>query len=88
VYAFGFEVRDLKISGDGSKVFCMGLNHIHAWYVLTGKAIGEVGPHTYTHINTIIDSSEVWTQTFDHGVKVWDFGVPEASSIKHYIRKQ
>jgi WD40 repeat protein len=35
------DVYDLRISGDGSKVFCMEWD-IHAWYIWTGEAMGSV----------------------------------------------
>ena len=35
-------VKDLRISGDGSKVFVLGWKSIKAWFIQTGEVIGEV----------------------------------------------
>jgi len=76
---------NLKISGDGSKVFHMTAFDIHALYTLTGKVMGKVGTKYFDGSESMtIDGSKVWVQVPDQGVKGWDFGVPEESSIKHY----
>ena len=77
-------VKDLRISGDGSKVFCMEWA-IHAWYILTGEIMGKVDLHSSCYSDTFltVDSSRVWVQIPSQGIKGWDFGVPEASSIGH-----
>jgi len=76
---------DLKISGDGSKVFYMEWD-IHAWCILTGEVVGKVKLYSARYSDTFltVDSSKVWVCFPDQGVEGWDFGVPEAPSIKHY----
>jgi len=76
---------DLRISGDGSKVFYMEWT-IHAWYILTGEIMGkvELPSSRYPGSCLTVDSSKVWGKFPNQGVKGWDFGVPEESSIKHY----
>ena len=32
-----------------------------------------------------VDGSKVWVYIPDQGVEGWDFGVPDSSSIKHYM---
>ena len=78
-----YNVRDLKISGDGSKFFCITGFNIHAWYTLTGKVMGKVKLPHYTESFSTVYSSKVWVQGPSWGGG-WEFGVPEESSIKHY----
>ena len=77
-------VNDLKISGDGSKVFCMEWN-IHAWDIWTGEVMGEAALNSGLYGDTFLttDSSRVWVR-LPRGVEGWDFGVPNSSSIRHY----
>jgi hypothetical protein len=35
-------VLDLRISGDGSKIFCINEEFIQAWDMWTGEAVGRV----------------------------------------------
>jgi len=80
------EVLDLRISGDGSKIFCMEWNFIHAWYIWTGEVIGKVGLPDVHIVDTFltIDGPIVWTHLPDN-IEGWDFEVSDSSSIKHYI---
>jgi len=75
-------VQDLRISGDGSKVFCMEQN-IHAWHIWTGEVMGkvELGYSQYPNTFLNIDSSRVWIHS-PRGIEGWDFGVSDSSSIK------
>ena len=81
-----YKVRNLKISGDGSKFFCITGFSIHAWYTLTGKVMGKVKLPRYSESFSTVDSSKVWVQIPDQGIEGWDFGVPKESSIKHYTK--
>jgi hypothetical protein len=76
------EICDLRISGDGSKVFCMEWK-IHAWYIWTGEAMGSVSWEGSRYFNSFLatDSSRAWVH-LPGGIKGWDFGVPDSSSIK------
>jgi len=76
------ESKDLRISGDGSKVFCLGGGSIRAWSIETGVATGEVElkgqplPGSLT-----VDGSRIWVRFNDLSVQGWDFGIPESSPI-------
>jgi WD40 repeat protein len=74
-------VCSLRISGDGSKFFCMERN-IHAWYIWTGEVMGVIDMG-FLYVDSFLttDSSRVWVQAA-RGIKGWDFGVPDSSSIK------
>ena len=84
VYTSLDSVEDLRISGDGSKVFCMKFFYIHAWHIWTGEDMGRVYPGSaYVDSFLTTDSSRVWVHS-PGGINGWDFGVPDSSSIKHY----
>jgi WD40 repeat protein len=76
-------VEDLRISEDGSKVFCMKSNTIYAWCIWTGEVMGEVDMGSARYIDSFLntDGSRVWAH-LPGGIKGWDFGVPDSSSIK------
>jgi WD40 repeat protein len=73
---------DLRISGDGSKVFCEIDNLLQAWSTQTGEALGGVevegdsylGPHC-------VDSSKIWVNHRDKPPQGWDFGVSGSSPV-------
>jgi WD40 repeat protein len=75
-------VNELRISGDGSKFFCMGWK-ICAWYIKTGEVMGEVnlGKYMYPYALLTMVNSSAWVHLPD-GIQGWDFGVPDSSSIK------
>ena len=81
-------VYDLRISGDGSKVFCMENGCIYAWYIWTGELMGKVNSHHnhYFSVEPILtmDGSKVWVNVPGQNIQGWDFGVPDSSSIKYY----
>ena len=73
-------ILDLRISGDGSKLFYIHCEFIQAWDILTGETMGKVG---YEGINVVellgMDDSRVWIK-FDDGDSIpnpskgWDLG--------------
>lgn len=77
-------INDLRISGDGSKVFCLDWLSIYAWYIYSGEAMGNVKLRLPLSMDTsmTIDGSRVWVQHGKCGHEGWDFGVPDSSSIK------
>jgi len=77
----GGSVQDLRVSGDGSKVFCLYEESIQAWGIWTGKAVGEVRIRHAKEI-LVIDGSKVWVNFGLLGVRGWDFGVPGSSPIE------
>ena len=78
-------IKDLRISGDGTKVFCMELNFIHAWHIWTGEVMGKVPLFSGLWVGAFltIDGPRVWVKLPHQGVEGWDFGVPDSSSIEH-----
>jgi len=75
-------VLDLKISGDGSKVFLLDHQSIQAWLLLTGKHVGKVVFTEQQPDSLIVDGSRVWLSGSDPirwwltGANPigWDFG--------------
>jgi len=70
-------VVDLRISGDGSTVFCLCLGSIHAWSIWTGEIVGEVTEGMYVRQSAFltIDGLQVRGRFSIHGTVIgWDFG--------------
>jgi WD40 repeat protein len=68
--------RDVRISGDGSKVFCLGREHLQAWSIWTGEAAGKVEVGMYSHLDPFhTDGSRIWVYLKNRPVQGWDFGV-------------
>jgi len=72
----------LRISGDGSKVFCVGDEVIQSWSIWTGEAVGEVELDGNQLLNPLIaDGSKIWVSSHDSSTKGWDFGISDSSPI-------
>jgi hypothetical protein len=75
------EVRDLKISGDGFKVFCLSWQSIQAWSIWTGEVMSEVQlDHWLSPESLTVDGSRVWAHFPYSPTKGWDFGLLGLSS--------
>ena len=73
-------VRDLRISGDGSKVFVLGWGYIQAWSIQTGEVVGGVGLEGEPLYDSLIaDGLRVWFFLKDLKIQGWDFGVPDST---------
>ena len=69
------EIEDVRISGDGSRVFCLCNFSIYAWSLWTGEVAGEVKlDATYHDSFLIIDGLRVWIY-LPRGIMGWDFGI-------------
>lgn len=76
-------LRDLRISGDGSKVFLCCTEYFEVFSIETGEVMDRVmfewvGSKPFL----ILDGSRVWVTTFTSEWQGWDFGVPESLPIK------
>jgi len=84
----GSGLMDLRVSGDGSKIFCLYEElygeFIQAWDIWTRKDVGNVRPqYSRTKILTT-DGSKVWVEGrsgYDAYVHGWDFGVSGSSPV-------
>ena len=68
-------VQDIKISGDGSKVFCLHYTSIKAWSTWTGESVGEVKwGYSRSRRSLTVDGSRVWAHSPESEPRGWDFG--------------
>jgi len=70
--------RDLRISGDGSKVFCLAGESLQAWSICTGELVGKV--EFESDHNPFFDplqtyGSRIWIRLKDLSTQGWDFGI-------------
>jgi len=76
----------LRISGDGSKVFCLTTESIQAWSIYTGKLVGEVKLELEMHqwyLDPLqMDSSRIWIRLEDSSIQGWDFGISGSPPIQ------
>jgi WD40 repeat protein len=73
-----------KISGDGSKVFCLVGNLLKAWSIQTAEVIGvvEVGVDHNVHLDPLhVDGSKIWVHFKDKPPQGWDFGISGFSPV-------
>ena len=75
-------VKDLRISGDGSKVFVLGKKAIQALSIWTGEVVGEVRLDVEPLSDSlIVDGLRVWFFSEDLQMQGWDFGVPDSTPV-------
>jgi len=66
----------LRISGDGSKVFCLVDESIQAWSIYTGELVGEVKLEGYWYFDPLqMDGSRICIQCWGSSTHGWDFGI-------------
>ena len=79
----GPDVEAIKISGDGSKVFCLHYKSIQAWSVWTGEGVGEVKlEYSEWRRSLTVDGSRVWVHSPVLELQGWDFGTPSPSPVQ------
>jgi len=70
-----FKSRGIRISGDGSKVFCLAENSIQAWSIWTGEPMGKVELEDESYLDPLsMDSSKIRVCFKDSQTQGWDFG--------------
>jgi len=78
--------RGLRISGDGSRVFCVDDIHLQAWSIQTGEPAGRTllrNPHYPYHLDPLwIDGSKVMVCCGGSSTLGWDFGIPGSTPIE------
>ena len=71
--------RDLMISGDGTKVFCLARESIQAWSMHTGELVGEVELElegSWWSLDPLQTyDSRIWIRYEDSSIQGWDFGI-------------
>jgi WD40 repeat protein len=69
-------VRDLRISGDGSKVFLLAGRFIKAWSLRTGEVVGEVELEDQSYQGLFwAGGSRICLCFPDSSTQEWDFGI-------------
>ena len=75
-----YHAFDLRISGDGSKIFLLDHEYIRAWSISTGEAVGEVKLESEPLFGSlIVDGSRAWVRFKDLRVRGWDFDLTGTS---------
>ena len=75
-------VRDIRISGDGSKVFCLRYESVQAWSILTGEVVSKVELESSSPQRTLsVDGSRVWVHSPVSEAQGWDFGIPGSPPV-------
>ena len=79
----GGEVKELRISGDGSKIFYISSYSIKVLHIWKGEVMGEVELGNMLAVRPFLatDGSRVWVNTCGY-FRGWDFGTPELFSIE------
>ena len=76
------DVLDLRISGDGSKIFCLTQEYIEAWDVWTGEAAGSASFFECPGAEFFaVDGSKVWISLAWGEPQGWDFKIPGPSYL-------
>ena len=86
------QLKGLRISGNGSKFFCLFQRSIQAWSIHTGEFVGEV--ELELEQDCILDflqmdGSKIWIRLDGHSTQGWDFGVsnsPPAPLVNGYTQ--
>ena len=81
----GRGLKDLRVSGDGSKVFCLYEKFIQAWDIWTREAVGKAKPQSGQTEILATDGSKVWIEVrdgYDFSVQGWDFGIMGTSPVE------
>ena len=77
------QVEDVRISGDGSQVFCLQYTSVKAWSTLTGEIVGEVElEHSKPRRSLSVDGSRVWVHSPVLETLGWDFEIPGSLPIQ------
>ena len=77
-----FSITNLRISGDGSKVFALDHEYLQALLTQTGAVIGKVRLEgSISHAPLIVDGSRVWVHFVDSQTQGWDFGILSSTPV-------
>jgi len=79
----GNELEDLKISGDGSKIFCLYYKYIQAWSMQTGEVVGRVEIEDVGRKQSLtVDDTRVWIHYPGSEYQGWDFRTQGSSPVQ------
>ena len=76
-------IDDVKISGDGFRVYCLDSRSLQAWSILTGGSMGEVElVFSHPQRSLTVVGSRVWVCSPVEKPQGWDFGIPGSSPVE------
>ena len=79
----GMGLEDIRISGDGFRVFGLYAPSIWAWSLQTGEVVGKMEIEFDGVLGSlIVDGSKVWTHWLVSNYKGWDFGIPGSAPVE------
>jgi len=71
-----------RISGDGSKLFCLSDALIQVWSMWTWELVGEVEIEEWDYLDPLqVYGSKIWVQSKDLPTLGWDFGISGSSPV-------
>ena len=78
----GKDVKGVRVSGDGSQVFCLDRGSIRAWSISTGEFLGMAicGGSALKYLT--VDNSRAWVRYPWIGPQGWDFGITASSPVR------
>ena len=79
------DLNGFRISGDGTKLFCLTGVSIQTWSIDTGNCLGEIELElgTLWYLDPFqADGSRIWFQCRDLSTQGWDFGISGSSPAK------
>ena len=82
------DICNIKLSADGSRVFCLHDGSIDACSIWAGEIVGKVkAADEYTYTFLTVNSSRVWAYcpsnpVFNNGPEGWDFGIPDSPPVQ------
>jgi len=72
----------VRISGDGSQVFCLARGSIQAWSIQTGELMDNVELEDDAYFDPLyMGGSKIWVCFEDSSTQGWDFGISGSSPI-------
>ena len=75
--------EDLRISGDGSKIFYLCMGSIQAWSIETGEVVGRVQIEVEAPQRSLtVDGTQVWAHRPQSEYQGWNFGILDSSPIQ------
>ena len=77
------DVKDLRISGGGSRIICLTTGYIQAWDLWTGQAVSQSLPIRDTGVELFaMDCSRAWVSFSWAQPQGWDFGIPNSHPVR------
>jgi len=76
-------IDDVRISRDGSRIFCLCKNSLQVWSILTGEKISSIGMrYSFIKQSLIVDGSRVWVYSPAEKLQGWDFENPDSPPVQ------